>query len=205
MDFLRSLHRLLNTTRIIDFLGPLALRLYLAPIFWMAGTGKLADMESTAAWFGNPDWGLGLPFPAAMAWLAASTETVGAVLLVIGLAVRWISIPLLITMVVAIVSVHWQHGWQAIADTKFCLLNCGDAREAAERLSAARDILQQHGNYDWLTGQGNFVVLNNGIEFAATYLIMLLVLFFIGAGRFFSVDYWIKRKLYSHGGPGTDT
>ena len=198
MELLRSLHRLLNTTRIIDFLGPLALRLYLAPIFWMAGTGKLADMESTAAWFGNPDWGLGLPFPTAMAWLAASTETIGAVLLLIGLAVRWISIPLLITMVVAIVSVHWQHGWQAIADTKFCLVNCGDAQEAAERLGAAKDILQQHGNYDWLTGQGSFVVLNNGIEFAATYLIMLLVLFFIGAGRYFSVDYWINRKLYSH-------
>jgi putative oxidoreductase len=195
MDLLRSFQRLLNTTRIIDFLGPLALRLYLAPIFWMAGTGKLADIESTAAWFGNPDWGLGLPFPTAMAWLAASTETIGAVLLVIGLAVRWISVPLMFTMVVAIVSVHWQHGWQAIADTKFCLFNCGDAQEAAERLGAAKDILQQHGNYDWLTGQGSFVVLNNGIEFAATYFIMLLVLFSVGAGRFFSLDYWIDRRL----------
>ena len=195
MDLLRFFQRLLNTTRIFDFLGPLALRLYLAPIFWMAGTGKLADIESTAAWFGNPDWGLGLPFPTLMAWLAASTETIGAVLLVIGLAVRWISVPLIFTMLVAIVSVHWQHGWQAIADTKFCLFNCADAQEAAERLSAARDILQQHGNYDWLTGQGGFVVLNNGIEFAATYFIMLLVLFFIGAGRFFSVDFWIDRKL----------
>ena len=195
MDLLRFFQRLLNTTRIFDFLGPLALRLYLAPIFWMAGTGKLADIESTAAWFGNPDWGLGLPLPTLMAWLAASTETIGAVLLVIGLAVRWISVPLIFTMLVAIVSVHWQHGWQAIADTKFCLFNCADAQEAAERLSAARDILQQHGNYDWLTGQGGFVVLNNGIEFAATYFIMLLVLFFIGAGRFFSVDFWIDRKL----------
>lgn len=195
MDLLRSFQRLLNSTRIIDFLGPLALRLYLAPIFWMAGTGKFADIESTAAWFGNPDWGLGLPFPTTMAWLAASTETVGAVLLVLGLAVRWVSVPLLFTMVVAIVSVHWQHGWQAIADTKFCLFNCGDAYEATERLSAAKEILQQHGNYDWLTGQGSFVVLNNGIEFAATYLIMLLVLFSIGAGRFFSVDFWIDRKL----------
>lgn len=195
MDLLRLFQRFLNTTRIIDFLGPLALRVYLAPIFWMAGTGKLADIESTAAWFGNPDWGLGLPFPTAMAWLAASTETIGAILLVIGLAVRWISVPLMFTMVVAIVSVHWQHGWQAIADTKFCLFNCGDAQEAAERLGAARDILQQHGNYDWLTGQGSFVVLNNGIEFAATYFIMLLVLFSVGAGRFFSFDYWIDRKL----------
>ncbi len=197
MRLLRFLQRMLNTTRGLDFLGPLALRLYLAPIFWMAGTGKLADMESTAAWFGNPDWGLGLPFPEVMAWLAASTETAGAILLVIGLAVRWVSVPLMVTMIVAIVTVHWQHGWQAIADTKFCLFNCGDAHEAAERLSTAREILQQHGNYDWLTGQGTFVVLNNGIEFAATYFIMLLVLFFAGAGRFFSVDYWVDRKLNS--------
>ncbi|MDT8388138.1 MAG: DoxX family protein [Thiogranum sp.] len=195
MELLRTLQRVLNRTRAFDFLGPLALRLYLAPIFWMAGTSKLSDIESTAAWFGNKDWGLGLPFPEFMAWLAASTETAGAVLLVLGLAVRWVSIPLMFTMVVAIYSVHWQHGWQAIADPKFCLFNCGDAQAAVERLGVAKEILQQHGNYDWLTGQGSFVVLNNGIEFAATYLIMLLVLFFIGAGRFFSADFWIDRKL----------
>lgn len=194
MSFLRFFQRLINTTRIFDFLAPLALRLYLAPIFWMAGVSKLSDIESTAAWFGNPDWGLGLPYPTILAWSAASAEIVGAVLLVIGLAVRWVSIPLMFTMAVAIVSVHWQHGWQAVADTKFCLFNCSDAQEAAERLSAAKEILQQHGHYDWLTGQGSIVVLNNGIEFAATYFIMLLVLFFIGAGRYFSIDFWIDRK-----------
>ena len=197
MALFQSLQRLLNTTRIFDFLAPLALRLYLAPVFWMAGTSKLADIESTAAWFGNPDWGLGLPYPTVLAWLAASSEVVGAILLVIGLAVRWVSIPLMLTMVVAMISVHWQYGWQAIADSKFCLFNCSDAQEAAERLSVAREILQQYGNYDWLTGQGSIVILNNGIEFAATYFIMLLVLIFIGAGRFFSIDFWIDRKLKS--------
>ena len=195
MALFQSLQRLLNTTRIFDFLAPLALRLYLAPVFWMAGTSKLADIESTAIWFDNPDWGLGLPYPTVLAWLAASSEVVGAILLVIGLAARWVSIPLMLTMVVAMISVHWQYGWQAIADSKFCLFNCSDAQEAAERLSAAREILQQYGNYDWLTGQGSIVILNNGIEFAATYFIMLLVLFFIGAGRFFSIDFWIDRKL----------
>ena len=29
-----------------------------------------------------------------------------------------------------------------------------------------------------------------------TYFIMLLVLFFMGAGRYVSVDYWIERALY---------
>jgi uncharacterized membrane protein YphA (DoxX/SURF4 family) len=115
-------------------------------------------------------------------------------MLLLGLGVRWISIPLMVTMLVAIFAVHWQNGWQAVADTKFCLFNCADAQAAAERLDAAKSILQQHGNYDWLTGQGSFVVLNNGIEFATTYLIMLLALFFIGAGKYFSADFWIARK-----------
>ena len=43
--------------------------------------------------------------------------------------------------------------------------------------------------------EGQFGDLNNGIEFAMTYFIMLLVLFFQGAGRFLSVDYWIERRL----------
>ena len=55
-------------------------------------------------------------------------------------------------------------------------------------------ILQEHGNYEWLTQNGNIVILNNGIEFATTYFIMLLGLFFIGAGKYFSVDYWLANK-----------
>ena len=194
MEKILQLQALLDKTRRVDFLGPLALRLYLAPIFWMAGTSKFSAFEDTAAWFGNPDWGLGLPFPTLMAFLAAGTETLGAIMLLFGFGVRWISIPLMFTMLVAIFSVHWQHGWQAIADTKFCLFNCGDAQEAALRLDKAKEILQEHANYSWLTEQGSFVVLNNGIEFAVTYLIMLLVLFFIGAGKYASLDYWIARK-----------
>ena len=184
IGLLNRLQDLLDSFRALDFLAPLAMRLYLVPVFWMAGTKKLADMESTVAWFGNPDWGLGLPMPELMAWAAALTEAGGAVLLLIGLAVRWISIPLMVTMVVAAVTVHWHNGWAAIAETA----------ESGERLSAATSLLQQHGNYDWLSGSGEFVILNNGIEFAATYFIMLLALFFTGAGKYLSVDYWIARR-----------
>ena len=187
-----QLQRLLDTTRAFDFLGPLALRLYLVPVFWMAGTKKLADMDSIIEWFGNPDWGLGLPFPEIMAWAAALTEAGGAVLLLIGFAVRWISIPMMVTMVVAAVTVHWPNGWLAIAEGSGPFAT-ERTMGAIERLDRAKEILQTHGNYDWLTQNGGFVVLNNGIEFAATYFIMLLVLFFIGAGRFFSMDYWIRR------------
>lgn len=195
MKLLLALQGMLDRTRAIDFLGPLALRLYLAPIFWMAGKSKYDDFENTAAWFGNPDWGLGLPFPELMAFLATTTEMVGAIFLLIGFAVRWVSIPLMITMLVAMFAVHWQNGWQAIADAKFCLFNCADAEDAANRLSVAKDILREHGNYDWLTGQGGITILNNGIEFAATYFIMLLVLFFIGAGKYLSIDHWIAASV----------
>ena len=192
MYALVQLQRLLDSTRVFDFLGPLALRLYLVPIFWMAGTKKLEDIDSIAEWFGNPDWGLGLPFPEVMAWLATLTETGGAIMLLIGFGVRWISIPLMATMVVAAVTVHWQNGWLAIAEGGG-LFATARTEGAIERLDKAKEVLQTHGNYDWLTQNGGFVVLNNGIEFAATYFIMLLVLFFVGAGRFFSMDYWIRR------------
>ncbi len=184
---------LLNTTRAVDFLGPLALRLYLVPIFWMAGSKKLADIESTAAWFGDPDWGLGLPFPELMAWMASLTEAGGAILLLFGLGVRWISIPLMVTMIVAAVTVHLQNGWLAIAEGSGVFANERTAG-AIERLDRAKDILREHANYDWLTENGSIVILNNGIEFAATYTIMLLVLFFVGPGKA-SVDHLISKKI----------
>ncbi|MBP0047917.1 DoxX family protein [Marinobacterium sp. AK62] len=176
-----------------DGIAPLLIRLYLAPIMLQAGWNKLSHFEDTAAWFGNPDWGLGLPFPELMAALAAGTEFFGGILLLIGFAVRWISIPLMITMLVAALTVHWSNGWLAIADSSSWLAN-ERVMEAAERLQRARAILQEHGHYDWLTGRGSVVILNNGIEFAATYFVMLLSLFFTGAGRFTSVDYWLARR-----------
>lgn len=194
ISLLTRLNELLRRTAAVDFLAPLALRLYLVPIFWMAGTKKLADFDSTVEWFGNPDWGLGLPFPEVMTFLAASAETVGAVLLLVGLMVRWISIPLMVTMAVAAVTVHWQNGWLAIAEGAGSLFASDRTIGAVERLNAAKSILREHGNYGWLTENGSFVVLNNGIEFAATYFIMLLTLFFIGGGRYVSVDYWLARR-----------
>lgn len=190
---MNKLQDLLDKTREVDFLGPLTLRLYLVPIFWMAGTKKLADMDSTIAWFGNPDWGLGLPLPTLMAWLAALTETGGAILLLLGLGVRWISIPLMITMAVAALSVHWHNGWLAIAEGADSLFASERTIGAIERLDKARSILKEHGNYDWLSENGSIVVLNNGIEFAATYFIMLLTLFFIGSGKYLGLDHLIAK------------
>ena len=201
VGFMSRAVRLLDQARALDFLAPLALRLYLVPVFWMAGINKLYwngewqdfslsqlyPNEGVIRWFGNPQWGLGLPAPELMAVLASYTEVFGAIALLIGLGVRFVTVPLMITMLVAAFTVHWQHGWAAIA-------SAGSHPQAAERLDRAKDLLREHGNYEWLTAEGNFVVLNNGIEFAATYFVMLLALFFIGAGRWLSVDHWLRRR-----------
>lgn len=182
-----AMQRALDTIKAIDFLAPLAMRFYLAPVMWMAANTKWnpldpeSSLDSTIQWFGNPDWGLGLPYPELLGYLAWGAEYFGAIFLVIGFAMRWISIPLMVTMVVAAVTVHWDNGWLAVA-------------EPNAQLEAGRSLLKEHGNYEWLTDTGNFVILNNGIEFATTYFIMLLALFFMGAGKYFSVDYWIAKK-----------
>ena len=211
MQKLASLFALfIEKLKVIDWLGPLALRLYLAPIFIGVGAHKFANWDDMVAWFGNPDWGLGLPMPALMVFLAASAELFGGLALLLGAATRLVVIPLMITMIVAATTAHWANGLFAIAPGDpntstakvFAAVGIPAAQrslensvDVGERLAAAKSILRRHGNYSWLTEKGSFVVLNNGIEFAATYLIMLLCLLFTGAGRWVSADYWIARYL----------
>jgi uncharacterized membrane protein YphA (DoxX/SURF4 family) len=192
MDFLRRMQAWLNKTNVADFLGPLALRLYLVPVFWVAGQNKLNSMENTIAWFGNPDWGLGLPAPALMAWLATGTEVLGAIALLVGLGTRWFSVPLMITMLVAAFTVHIENGWQAVADPMSPFANA-DIGGAVDRLDKAKSLLRENGTYDWLTETGNFVVSNGGMEWAITYFVMLLALYFSGAGKL-SLDHLISQR-----------
>ena len=192
MQFFQQAQNWLNSTRVADFLGPLALRLYLVPIFWVAGTNKLGGMENVIAWFGNPDWGLGLPAPFLMAWMAVGAEVLGAIALLIGLGTRWFCIPLMATMLVATFAVHAKNGWQAVADPQSPWASA-DVDGAIQRLDKAKDLLKEHGNYDWLTETGNFVVSNNGVEWAVTYSVMLLALFFTGAGKL-SLDHVIASR-----------
>jgi uncharacterized membrane protein YphA (DoxX/SURF4 family) len=99
-------------------------------------------------------------------------------------------------MAVEAVTVHWDKGWHVLPEQELTVpweWRTDLIDGAVERKAMAKSILREHGNYDWLTATGSITILKNGIEFAATYFIMLLVLFFIGAGRFFSMDYWIRR------------
>ncbi len=160
-------------------------------------------------WFGNAQWGLGLPFPELLANFAAWFEFFGGWFLLIGLFTRLISIPLIFTMIVAATSVHAENGWFAITPTNadispakvFVWLGVEQANQSLDnseqasiRLQRMREILAEHGNTDWLYEKGGIVVLNNGIEFSMTYLIMLLALLFIGAGRFTSADYYLYNR-----------
>lgn len=74
------------------------------------------------------------------------------------------------------------------------LTNRPDIGGAMERLDKAKALLREHGNYDWLTETGNLVISNNGIEWAVTYFVMLVALFFTGAGKA-SLDHLLARYI----------
>ena len=87
----------------------LLFRLILAYGFYMPAMMKWGNISGIAEWFGS----MGIPLPTLNAYLAASTEMAAVILLPLGLATRFISIPLMITMVVAIVTVHLGNGFEA--------------------------------------------------------------------------------------------
>ncbi len=194
MGKLIQLQALLDKTRQADFLAPLLLRIFLAPILIYAGYGKITDLSNIALWF---EHSLGLPMPYLMAVLAGYTEFLGGIAILLGLATRWFAAPLMFTMIVAAATAHWDNGWHALPETKLTVpweWRTDKIEQANNRKEQAKEILKKHGDYDKLTDSGSVTILKNGIEFAATYFIMLLVLFFIGGGRYVSLDYWIGKK-----------
>ena len=84
-------------------------RLAIAYGFYEPAMMKFKDIGSVAEWFGS----MGIPFPTLNAYMAASTEVLGVLLLTLGLLTRAISIPLIIIMIVAIVTVHLPNGFSA--------------------------------------------------------------------------------------------
>lgn len=96
----------LNNQQWLPLLG---LRLALAYGFYGPATMKLADIPAIASWFEE----IGIPLPHVNAYLATGTELLGVVLLAFGLGTRLIAIPLMVTMLVAIATVHWANGFEA--------------------------------------------------------------------------------------------
>jgi len=75
----------------------LIVRLYWGWSFVQTGWGKLQDLSKPTEFFTS----LHIPFPAFNAVLASSTEFLGGILILVGLASRLAAIPLTIVMIVA--------------------------------------------------------------------------------------------------------
>ena len=105
-----------------------------------------------------------VPLPELMAWVIPGLEVIGAVLLIIGFAVRWVSIPLLLL----------------VTGTLMMAFVGKDIPELME------SFFMNHGYTEPST---------SGVTQIITYLIMFLTLFFMGAGRYFSIDWVLHRKL----------
>ena len=200
-----------------DGVVSIILRLILAPVLIGAGWEKITGNN----WFSHDI--MPFPFnviPVEVSWFLASwTEFIGGICILLGLGTRIWAIPLSVTMLVAALSVHWDNGWPAIAPSNppsVCIpeteanaessvferyIKCYNVNErtieASERLSRAKSILREHGNYRYLNGSGSIVKLNSGIEFAIIYLSMLLALLIIGGGRYFSFDYYLGKFIRS--------
>tara|TARA_Y100001970_G_C14124833_1_gene798344 strand:+ start:868 stop:1305 length:438 start_codon:yes stop_codon:yes gene_type:complete len=145
MSFIKRTQNFLEGLQTLDFLCLFLIRIYLFFVLWNAGVGKIDTVEKFSGYLGT----LGVPFPEIMSWLVIAFEAGGAALLLIGLFVRWVSIPLIVIMFFAGYLVHYENGWSYEA---------------------------------------------NGIEFAATYGLMLFLLACLGGGKYLSLDYWVTAK-----------
>ena len=145
MKLILNIHNTLKNFEALSFVPLTLIRVYLFFVFWYAGIGKIDNFDKFSGYLGT----LGVPLPDILSWMIILIEAGGAALLLVGLFVRWMSVPLLIVMFFAGYLVHYQNGW---------------AHEA------------------------------NGIEFAATYSLMILTLLCFGGGKFLSLDYWVSSK-----------
>ena len=107
MKFLLRIHNTLKGFDALEFLPLFLIRLYLFYVLWFAGINKIDSFDKFSGYLGT----LGVPFPDIFTWLVIITEAGGAALILIGLFVRWSSIPLLVVMFFAGYLVHWQNGW----------------------------------------------------------------------------------------------
>lgn len=90
----------------------------LLPLRLVVGFGFL--VHGLAKWnrgpegFGRLLQQIGAPAPVATAWMVTLVEVLGGLALIIGLLVTLASIPLLVTMLVAMFTVHWPNGFSSV-------------------------------------------------------------------------------------------
>ncbi|MCT3947636.1 DoxX family protein [Elizabethkingia anophelis] len=88
----------------------LLVRLVMSYGFISPSLMKFNDFSSNTEWFKS----IGIPFPMLSTALSGTVELMGVFLLGLGLFTRYISYPLIITMLVAIFSVHLSSGFSAM-------------------------------------------------------------------------------------------
>ncbi|MCK9422201.1 MAG: DoxX family protein [Bacteroidales bacterium] len=109
MKIIESYNKISESISRLKSMILLMLRLVLAYGFYETARMKWGNISGVADWFQSMNY----PFPVANAYLAASTEALGVVLLFLGLGTRLISLPLMFVMVIAILTVHISHGFEA--------------------------------------------------------------------------------------------
>jgi putative oxidoreductase len=92
--------RLLTLARRLGPLGPTLARLTVGLVFIGTGWGKLHTLPDETDYFAS----LGIPAPGLNARMAATTEFVGGVLVLVGLGTRLAVLPMAVTMIVAILT-----------------------------------------------------------------------------------------------------
>jgi putative oxidoreductase len=101
MNALFSLgERALTLAKKLDWVALFVARLTVGVLFVSTGWGKVHHLAKVTSFFAE----LGIPMPGLNATVASYTELVGGSLLVIGLASRVASLPLVVTMIVAILT-----------------------------------------------------------------------------------------------------
>ncbi len=101
MDRSSGLHRLVNTvsTR-LRWLPPTVARLTIGGLFLQTGWGKLHNLPKVVGFFTE----LGIPAPQVQAPLVATAEFVCGALILIGLFTRVATLPLIVTLTVALLT-----------------------------------------------------------------------------------------------------
>ena len=84
-------------------------RVLLAYGFSLPALLKINDLDGTVSWFES----ISIPFPTLFAYLVSGLESVGIILLILGLLTRYISILLGFVMIGAIMFVHLPNGFSA--------------------------------------------------------------------------------------------
>lgn len=87
-------------TRRAAFVPPLLARLTVGVAFAESGWGKVHHLDRVAEYFGE----LGIPAPAFHATLVSFVELIGGSLVLVGLGTRVAAVPLIATMVVALLT-----------------------------------------------------------------------------------------------------